>query len=168
MSGILRLLRLRFDSAAVTAGKTSASFPPTTRGVVVFSSWIWPRLYVSAHEAGAYLRAATENPSPCSVRINLPRMKDDVRVRRRLAGLAGVLASRVPVNPLWAPTSHRRVRGSRIGGLGSIMGSIRHRLARRGEGFTKVFYPEASNTVIFVIMALVLLVRPSGLFGRSA
>jgi branched-chain amino acid transport system permease protein len=56
-----------------------------------------------------------------------------------------------------------------IGGLGSIAGSI---LTGFGlgvvEGFTKVFYPEASNTVIFVIMALVLLVRPAGLFGRTA
>jgi branched-chain amino acid transport system permease protein len=55
-----------------------------------------------------------------------------------------------------------------IGGMGSIMGSIVTGFALGViEGFTKVFYPEASNTVIFVIMALVLLVRPSGLFGRE-
>jgi len=56
-----------------------------------------------------------------------------------------------------------------IGGMGSIMGSIVTGFALGVvEGFTKVFYPEASNTVIFVIMALVLLVRPAGLFGRTA
>src|SRR2546422_7369872 len=55
-----------------------------------------------------------------------------------------------------------------IGGLGSIMGSIVTGYTLGVvEGFTKVFYPEASNTVIFVIMALVLLVRPTGLFGRG-
>ena len=55
-----------------------------------------------------------------------------------------------------------------IGGMGSIMGSIVTGLRRSAsiEGLTKVFYPEASNTVIFVIMAIVLLVRPAGLFGR--
>ena len=56
-----------------------------------------------------------------------------------------------------------------IGGMGSIMGSIVTGFALGlVEGFTKVFYPEASNTVIFVIMALVLMVRPAGLFGRTA
>ena len=56
-----------------------------------------------------------------------------------------------------------------IGGMGSIMGAILTGFALGIiEGLTKVFYPEASNTVIFVIMAIVLLIRPSGLFGRSA
>src|SRR5438045_3932374 len=87
-----------------------------------------------------------------------------------LAALAGVLAAPIyQVNPLMGADLIIVVFAVVvIGGLGSIMGSIITGF-RLGviEGFTKVFYPEASNTVIFVIMALVLLVRPPGLFGRS-
>ncbi len=87
-----------------------------------------------------------------------------------LAGLAGVLAAPIyQVNPLMGADLIIVVFAVVvIGGMGSIMGSI---VTGFGlgvvEGFTKVFYPEASNTVIFVIMAVVLLIRPTGLFGRS-
>ena len=88
-----------------------------------------------------------------------------------LIGLAGVLAAPIyQVNPLMGADLIIVVFAVVvIGGLGSIMGSIVTGFALGVvEGFTKVFYPEASNTVIFVIMALVLLVRPAGLFGRTA
>src|SRR2546425_726937 len=87
-----------------------------------------------------------------------------------LAALAGVLAAPIyTVNPLMGSNLIIVVFAVVvIGGLGSIMGSIVTGFTLGiVEGFTKVFYPEASNTVIFVIMALVLLVRPTGLFGRA-
>src|SRR5438094_895216 len=88
-----------------------------------------------------------------------------------LSGLAGVLAAPIyQVNPLMGADLIIVVFAVVvIGGMGSIMGSIVTGFTLGiVEGFTKVFYPEASNTVIFVIMALVLLVRPAGLFGRTA
>ena len=122
---------------------------------------------------GAYLRAATENPALVQAfGINVPRMITlTYGFGVGLAGLAGVLAAPIyQVNPLMGADLIIVVFAVVvIGGLGSIMGSI---VTGFGlgvvEGFTKVFYPEASNTVIFVIMALVLLVRPTGLFGRSS
>jgi branched-chain amino acid transport system permease protein len=122
---------------------------------------------------GAYLRAGTENPVLVrAFGIDVPRM---IMVTYgfgvALAALAGVLAAPIyQVNPLMGADLIIVVFAVVvIGGLGSIMGSIVTGFALGVvEGFTKVFYPEASNTVIFVIMALVLLVRPSGLFGRSA
>src|SRR5205823_14796395 len=86
------------------------------------------------------------------------------------AGIAGVLAAPIyQVNPLMGADLIIVVFAVVvIGGLGSIMGSIVTGFALGViEGLTKVFYPEASNTVIFVIMAVVLLFRPSGLFGRA-
>jgi branched-chain amino acid transport system permease protein len=121
---------------------------------------------------GAYLRAATENPSLVQAfGINVPRMITlTYGFGVGLAGLAGVLAAPMyQVNPLMGADLIIVVFAVVvIGGLGSIMGSIVTGYTLGiVEGFTKVFYPEASNTVIFVIMALVLLVRPTGLFGRS-
>ena len=88
-----------------------------------------------------------------------------------LAALAGVLAA--PINQvrpsMGADIISVVVAVVVIGGMGSIMGSILTGFALGViEGLTKVFYPEASNTVVFVIMAIVLIVRPSGLFGRVA
>ena len=120
---------------------------------------------------GAYLRAATENPTLVrAFGINVPRMITlTYGFGVALAAFAGVMA---------APIYHVSPQmGSEliivvfavvvIGGMGSILGAI---VTGFGlgviEGLTKVFFPEASNTVIFVIMAIVLLVRPSGLFGR--
>ena len=121
---------------------------------------------------GAYLRAATENPTLVrAFGINVPRMITlTYGFGVALAALAGVLAAPIyQVNPLMGSNLIIVVFAVVvIGGLGSIMGSIVTGFALGiVEGFTKVFYPEASNTVIFVIMALVLLVKPTGLFGRE-
>jgi branched-chain amino acid transport system permease protein len=150
-------------------------FLPTYRGwVVVFSLVVCLTTWyvIERTKLGAYLRAATENPTLVQAfGINVPRMITlTYGFGVGLAALAGVLAAPIyQVNPLMGADLIIVVFAVVvIGGLGSIMGSI---VTGFGlgvvEGFTKVFYPEASNTVIFVIMALVLLVRPSGLFGRT-
>jgi len=121
---------------------------------------------------GAYLRAATENPTLVrAFGVNVPRMITlTYGFGVGLAALAGVLAAPIyQVNPLMGTDLIIVVFAVVvIGGMGSIMGSI---VTGFGvgviEGLTKVFYPEASNTVIFVIMAIVLLVKPAGLFGRA-
>jgi branched-chain amino acid transport system permease protein len=121
---------------------------------------------------GSYLRAATENPTLVQAfGINVPRMITlTYGFGVGLAALAGVMAAPIyQVNPLMGGDLIVVVFAVVvIGGMGSIMGSI---LTGFGlgivEGLTKVFYPEASNTVIFVIMAVVLLVKPAGLFGRA-
>jgi len=121
---------------------------------------------------GAYLRAATENPALVQAfGINVPRMITlTYGFGVALAALAGVLAAPIyQVNPLMGADLIIVVFAVVvIGGMGSILGSIVTGFTLGiVEGLTKVFYPEASNTVIFVIMALVLLVRPAGLFGRE-
>jgi len=121
---------------------------------------------------GAYLRAATENPTLVQAfGINVPRMITlTYGFGVALAAFAGVLAAPIyQVAPQMGANLIIVVFAVVvIGGMGSIMGSI---VTGFGlgvvEGLTKVFYPEASNTVIFVIMALVLLVKPAGLFGRT-
>ena len=137
--------------------------------VVCFGTWF----VIERTRLGAYLRAATENPTLVrAFGINVPRMITlTYGFGVALAALAGVLAAPIyQVNPLMGADLIIVVFAVVvIGGLGSIMGSILTGFALGVvEGFTKVFYPEASNTVIFVIMAVVLLVRPAGLFGRTA
>jgi branched-chain amino acid transport system permease protein len=137
--------------------------------VVCLSTWY----VIERTRLGAYLRAATENPTLVrAFGINVPRMITlTYGFGVGLAALAGVLAAPIyQVNPLMGADLIIVVFAVVvIGGLGSIMGSIVTGFALGlVEGFTKVFYPEASNTVIFVIMALVLMVRPAGLFGRTA
>jgi branched-chain amino acid transport system permease protein len=122
---------------------------------------------------GSYLRAATENPTLVQAfGINVPRMITlTYGFGVGLAALAGVMAAPIyQVNPLMGADLIIVVFAVVvIGGMGSIMGSIVTGFALGlVEGLTKVFYPEASNTVIFVVMALVLLVKPAGLFGRAA
>jgi branched-chain amino acid transport system permease protein len=122
---------------------------------------------------GSYLRAATENPTLVrAFGINVPRMITlTYGFGVGLAALAGVMAAPIyNVSPQMG--SHLIIVVFAvvvIGGMGSIMGAI---VTGFGlgliEGLTKVFFPEASNTVIFVIMAIVLLIRPAGLFGRRA
>ena len=120
---------------------------------------------------GAYLRAATENPALVQAfGINVPRMITlTYGFGVALAAFAGVLAAPIyQVNPLMGSNLIIIVFAVVvIGGMGSIMGAI---LTGFGlgliEGLTKVFYPEASSTVIFVIMAIVLLIKPAGLVGR--
>jgi len=122
---------------------------------------------------GAYLRAATENPVLVQAfGINVPRLITiTYGLGVALAALAGVMAAPIyRVNPLMGADLIIVVFAVVvIGGMGSILGSIVTGFALGViEGLTKVFYPEASNTVVFVIMAIVLLVKPAGLFGRTA
>src|SRR5436190_1642214 len=122
---------------------------------------------------GANLRAATENPTLVrAFGINVPRMITlTYGFGVALAAFAGVMAAPIyNVSPQMGSSLIIVVFAVVvIGGMGSILGAI---VTGFGlgiiEGLTKVFFPEASNTVIFVIMAIVLLVRPAGLFGRRA
>ena len=121
---------------------------------------------------GAMLRAATENaPLAQALGINVPLMVTcTYGAGVGLAALAGVLAAPViQVSPLMGSSLVIVVFAVVvIGGMGSIMGAILSGLALGLiEGLTKVIYPEASNIVVFVIMAMVLIWRPSGLFGRE-
>jgi len=151
-------------------------FLPNYRAwVIVFSLAVCLTTWyvIERTRLGSYLRAATENPALVQAfGINVPRMITlTYGFGVGLAALAGVLAAPIyQVNPLMGADLIIVVFAVVvIGGLGSIMGSI---VTGFGlgvvEGFTKVFYPEASNTVIFVIMAVVLLLRPAGLFGRAS
>jgi branched-chain amino acid transport system permease protein len=137
--------------------------------VVCFATWY----LIERTRLGAYLRAATENPTLVrAFGINVPRMITlTYALGVGLAGLAGVLSA--PINQV------RPLMGADliivvfavvvIGGMGSIMGSIITGFALGViEGLTKYFYPEASNTVVFVLMVLVLLIKPTGLTGRAA
>jgi branched-chain amino acid transport system permease protein len=122
---------------------------------------------------GSYLRAATENPVLVrAFGINVPRMVTlTYGFGVALAALAGVMAAPIyNVSPQMGSDLIIVVFAVVvIGGMGSILGAILTGFALGiVEGLTKVFYPEASNTVIFVIMAIVLLIRPAGLFGRNA
>ena len=148
-------------------------FLPNYRGwVVVFSLVVCLTTWfvIERTKLGAYLRAATENPTLVrAFGINVPRMITlTYGFGVGLAALAGVLAAPIySVNPIMGADLIVVVFAVVvIGGMGSILGSI---LTGFGlgviEGLTKVFYPEASNTVIFIIMAIVLMLRPQGLFG---
>jgi len=122
---------------------------------------------------GAYLRAGTENaPLVQTFGINVPMMVMlTYGAGAALAALAGVLAAPIiQVNPLMGSNLIIVVFAVVvIGGMGSILGSVITGLALGlVEGMTRVFYPEASNIVVFVIMVLVLMVRPAGLFGKEA
>ncbi len=121
---------------------------------------------------GAYLRAGTENPRMVEAfGINVPLMVTlTYGFGVALAAFAGVLAAPVlQVSPLMGSNLIVTIFAVVvIGGMGSILGSIITGLALGViEGLTKVFYPELSSTVVFIIMAIVLLVRPAGLFGRE-
>ena len=137
--------------------------------VVCLATWF----VIERTKLGSYLRAATENPGLVQAfGVNVPRMITlTYGFGVALAAMAGVLAAPIyQVNPLMGADLIIVVFAVVvIGGMGSIMGAI---VTGFGlgivEGLTKVFYPEASNTVIFVIMAIVLLIRPAGLFGRRA
>jgi branched-chain amino acid transport system permease protein len=136
--------------------------------VVCFSTWY----IIERTKLGSYLRAATENPALVQAfGVNVPRMITlTFGFGVGLAALAGVMAAPIyQVNPLMGADMIIVVFAVVvIGGMGSIMGAI---LTGFGlgvvEGLTKYFYPEASNTVIFVVMVIVLMVRPAGLFGRE-
>ena len=136
--------------------------------IVCFSTWF----VIEKTRLGAYLRAGTENPRLVEAfGINVPLMVTlTYAFGVALAAFAGVLAAPVyQVTPLMGQNLIIVVFAVVvIGGMGSIMGSILTGLGLGViEGFTKVFYPEASSTVVFLIMVLVLLVRPAGLFGKE-
>jgi len=139
-----------------------------TSVVVCFATWY----VIERTKLGSYLRAATENPTVVKAfGINVPRMITlTYGFGVGLAAFAGVMAAPIyQVSPQMGANLIIVVFAVVvIGGMGSIMGSI---LTGFGlgvvEGLTKVFYPEASNTVIFVIMVIVLLIRPAGLFGKE-
>ena len=150
-------------------------FLPNYRAWVIVASLIiclgtW--FVIEKTKLGSYLRAATENPALVQAfGINVPRMITlTYGFGVALAALAGVMAAPIyQVSPqMGADLIIVVFAVVVIGGMGSILGSI---LTGFGlgvvEGLTKVFYPEASNTVIFVVMAIVLMIRPSGLFGTQ-
>ena len=136
--------------------------------IVCFATWY----VIERTKLGAYLRAATENPKLVQAfGINVPLMVMlTFGFGTGLAAFAGVLAAPIiQVNPLMGSNLIIVVFAVVvIGGMGSILGSI---LTGLGlgliEGLTRVYYPEASATVVFVIMVIVLLVRPAGLFGKE-
>lgn len=136
--------------------------------VVCFGTWY----VIERTKLGAYLRAGTENAKLTQAfGINVPLMVTlTYGFGVALAGFAGVLAAPIlQVQPLMGSNLIIVVFAVVvIGGMGSIMGSIVTGLALGViEGLTKVFYPEASATVVFLIMAIVLLLRPAGLFGKE-
>jgi branched-chain amino acid transport system permease protein len=159
------------------AGATNLGFMylPNYRGWVVvvslavcFGTWF----LIERTQLGALLRAGTENPALVQAfGVNVPLMVTLTYAGgAALAGLAGVLATPViQVSPLMG--SHLIIVVFAvvvIGGMGSILGSILTGLALGLiEGLTRVFYPEASGVIVFVIMAVVLIIRPAGLFGRE-
>ena len=165
----------RLPDEFVGAFNLGFMFLPKYRAWVIVASLIvcigtW--FVIERTKLGSYLRAATENPALVQAfGINVPRMVTlTYGFGVALAALAGVMAAPIyQVSPQMGANLIIVVFAVVvIGGMGSIMGAI---LTGFGvgviEGLTKVFYPEASNTVIFVIMVLVLLVKPAGLFGKE-
>ncbi len=138
---------------------------------VVVCLVVW--LAIERTRLGALLRAATENPTLVrAFGVDVPKLVTlTYGLGVGLAGFAGVLAAPIySVNPLMGSNLIIVVFAVVvIGGMGSILGSVVTGFALGlVEGLTKVFYPEAASVAIFVIMAIVLLVRPAGLFGRAA
>lgn len=159
------------------AGATDLGFMvlPNYRAWVVVASLIicfvtW--FVIEKTRLGAYLRAGTENPKLVEAfGINVPLMVTlTYGFGVALAAFAGVLAAPViQVSPLMGSNLIITVFAVVvIGGMGSILGSILTGLTLGViEGLTRVFYPEASATVVFIIMAIVLMIRPAGLFGKE-
>ena len=169
---------LPYAPPALLSGGNNLGFMylPNSRAWVIVASLVvclatW--FLIEKTRLGAYLRAATENPTLVGAfGINVPLLITlTYGFGVALAGFAGVLAAPIyAVNPnMGADLIIVVFAVVVIGGMGSILGSI---VTGVGlgliEGLTRVFYPEGSAVVIFVIMALVLLVKPAGLFGRTA
>ena len=136
--------------------------------VVCLGTWY----LIERTRLGAYLRAGTENaPLVQAFGVNVPLMvMCTYGAGAALAALAGVLAAPIiQVNPLMGSNLIIVVFAVVvIGGMGSILGSVISGLALGlVEGLTRVFYPEASNIVVFVVMVIVLMIRPAGLFGKE-
>jgi branched-chain amino acid transport system permease protein len=166
-----------YDVPDLLSGATDLGFMvlPNYRAWVVMVSLMvclgtW--FLIERTRLGAYLRAGTENSALVQAfGINVPIM---VMLTygggAALAGLAGVLAAPIiQVNPLMGSNLIIVVFAVVvIGGMGSILGSVLTGLALGlVEGMTRVFYPEASNIVVFVVMVIVLMVKPNGLFGKQ-
>ncbi|WP_420566852.1 branched-chain amino acid ABC transporter permease [Thalassovita sp.] len=151
-------------------------FLPWYRGWVVVASLavcLFTWFLFERTKIGAYLRAGTENPKLLQAfGVNVPLLTTlAYGYGVALAAFAGVLAAPITqVNPLMGSNLIIVVFAVVvIGGMGSIMGAVVTGLAMGViEGLTKVFWPEASSTVIFVVMAIVLVLRPAGLFGKTA
>ena len=168
---------LGYDTPELLEGATNLGFMilPNYRAWVVVASLVvciatW--YVIEKTRLGAYLRAGTENPRLVEAfGINVPVMITlTYAFGVGLAAFAGVLAAPVyQVTPLMGQNLIIVVFAVVvIGGMGSIMGSILTGLGLGViEGLTKVFYPEASSTVVFFIMVIVLLIRPAGLFGKE-
>lgn len=168
---------LAYSTPEALAGGTNLGFMflPNYRAwvvvaslVVCFATWY----AIEKTRLGAYLRAGTENPRLVEAfGINVPLMITlTYAFGAGLAAFAGVLAAPViQISPLMGQNLIIIVFAVVvIGGMGSIMGAILTGLGLGViEGLTKVFYPEASSTVVFVIMVVVLLIRPAGLFGSE-
>ncbi len=167
----------QYSAPEELSGATNLGFMvlPNYRGWVVlvsllvcFGTWY----LIERTQLGALLRAGTENPALVQAfGVNVPLMVTLTYASgAALAGLAGVLAAPViQVTPLMGSNLIIVVFAVVvIGGMGSIVGSILTGLALGlVEGLTRVFYPEASSIVVFVIMAIVLMIRPAGLFGKE-
>ena len=159
------------------SGATNLGFMvlPNYRAWVIFASLVvclatW--FLIERTRLGAYLRAGTENPALVQAfGVNVPMMVMlTYAAGAGLAALAGVLAAPViQITPLMGSNLIIVVFAVVvIGGMGSIIGSIVTGLVLGVlEGLTRVFYPEASNVVVFFIMAIVLMIRPAGLFGKE-
>jgi branched-chain amino acid transport system permease protein len=166
-----------YSAPDALSGATNLGFMilPNYRGFVVAASLVvcfgtW--FLIERTQLGALLRAGTENPALVQAfGVNVPMMVTlTYAAGAALAGLAGVLAAPViQVSPLMGSNLIIIVFAVVvIGGMGSIIGSIlTGLLLGLVEGLTRVFYPEASSIVVFVIMAVVLMVRPAGLFGKE-
>ncbi|MGB9990408.1 branched-chain amino acid ABC transporter permease [Massilia sp. SM-13] len=166
-----------FDTPELLQGATDLGFMilPNYRAWVVVASLIvcfatW--FVIEKTKLGAYLRAGTENPKLVEAfGINVPLMVTlTYGFGVALAGFAGVLAAPIiQVSPLMGSNLIIVVFAVVvIGGMGSIMGSILTGLGLGViEGLTRVFYPEFSSTVVFLVMVIVLLLRPAGLFGKE-
>jgi len=166
-----------YDVPELLSGATNLGFMvlPNYRAWVVLVSLVvcmgtW--YLIERTRLGAYLRAGTENAALVQAfGINVPLMVTlTYGAGAALAGLAGVLAAPIiQVNPLMGSNLIIVVFAVVvIGGMGSILGSILTGLGLGVvEGLTRVFYPEASSIVVFVIMVIVLMVRPAGLFGKE-
>jgi branched-chain amino acid transport system permease protein len=167
-----------YQTPDLLSGATNLGFMvlPNYRAWVVIASLVvclavW--LLIERTRLGAYLRASTENaPLVQAFGVNVPVLVMlTYGAGAALAALAGVLAAPViNVTPLMGQNMIIVVFAVVvIGGMGSIIGSVVSGLGLGViEGFTRVFYPEASNVVIFVVMVIVLMIRPSGLFGKEA
>ena len=167
-----------YDPPALLQGGMDLGFMflPVYRAFVVVASLLicavtW--YLFERTKLGALLRAGTENPKLLQAfGVNIPLMITlTYGFGVALAGIAGVLAAPImQINPLMGANLLNIVFAVVvIGGLGSIMGAILTGLALGLlEGLTKVFYPEASTVVVFVVMAVVLLARPAGMFGKEA